>query len=302
MTAPQRLALFLIDKPTGPTSHDVVQMVRRWTGVRRVGHGGTLDPLATGLLPVFVGRATRLAEYLAEHRKSYTATLRLGISTDTDDADGTVLRHAAVPALHLAEVDAALELFRGRIKQVPPDYSAVKVAGVSAYRAARGGAPAALAPRPVTVYALTVERWTAPDLRIAMTVSTGTYVRAVARDLGRALGCGAHVIEMRRTAIGPAGAESAHPLEALEHAFAAGRGWDLAESPALFLAHWPRLLLNDVQRRLILRGQPVQATAKQPQAQRMIAVDPNGVPVAVLGREDAWPERWRPLKVLSPGD
>lgn len=299
MTPPARPALFLIAKPIGPTSHDIVQQLRRWTEIRRVGHGGTLDPLATGLLPVFIGSATRLIEYLAEHRKSYTATIRLGVSTDTDDAQGAVIREAPVPALERAEMDAALEPFRGEGEQVPPDYSAVKVGGVSAHRAARRGTPLQMAARSVAVYALTLESWAAPDLRIALTVSGGTYVRALARDLGEALGCGAHVIAMSRTRIGPVSVDEAQPLDALEAAFAEGRGWDLAVPPDRFLEHWPHPLINDTQYRLLLNGQPVPMTARDRGAAHALAVDRHGLPVAVLVPEQGWPERWRPVKVLA---
>ncbi|MEE9277667.1 MAG: tRNA pseudouridine(55) synthase TruB, partial [Dehalococcoidia bacterium] len=210
MTAAARApALFLIDKPTGLTSHDVVQQVRRWTGVRRVGHGGTLDPMATGLLPVFVGSATRLVEYIASHPKSYSATILLGVSTDTDDADGSILAEAPVPDLGRAGLDRLLDRFRGAVEQVPPIYSAIKVGGVSAHRAARRGEPLVLASRPVTFHALTIDGWEPPLLRIEMTVSSGTYVRALARDLGAALGCGGHVTQMRRTRIGPVGVAEA---------------------------------------------------------------------------------------------
>ena len=169
------------------------------TGVRRVGHGGTLDPLATGLLPVFVGQATRLIEYLGEHRKSYTATVRLGVETDTNDAEGAVVTETPLPTLTVSDLDAALAPFRGEIMQIPPTYSAVKVGGVPAHRAARRGRPLAMAPRPATVHELAVDDWTPPLLRLRMTVATGTYVRAIARDLGVALGCGGTVTEMRRT-------------------------------------------------------------------------------------------------------
>ena len=202
--------LFLIDKPAGPTSHDVVQRLRRWTGIRRVGHGGTLDPMATGLLPIFVGRATRLIEYLGEHPKHYRATVRLGVSTDTDDAEGAVVAEAPVPDLSAAQIEQALGAFRGTIEQVPPAFSAVKVGGVTAHRAARRGDPVEIAPREVTIHALTMGDWRSPLLDLEMTVSTGTYVRAIARDLGAQLGCGGHVIEMRRTGIGPVRVEQAH--------------------------------------------------------------------------------------------
>ncbi len=297
--------LFLIDKPAGPTSHDVVQRLRRWTGIRRVGHGGTLDPMATGLLPIFVGRATRLIEYLGEHTKHYRATVRLGVSTDTDDAEGAVVAEAPVPDLSAAEIEQALGAFRGTIEQVPPAFSAVKVGGVTAHRAARRGDPVEIAPREVTIHALTMGDWRSPLLDLEMTVSTGTYVRAIARDLGAQLGCGGHVIEMRRTGIGPVRVEQAHSPDDLGAAFDAGRGWDLAAPVAGFFEHWPRVIPSAAQRSRLLNGQavplPVGGTGTAP-APHALAIDRLGAPIAVLVPEAGWPERWRPTKVLiGPG-
>ncbi len=293
--------LFLVDKPTGPTSHDVVQQLRRWTGIRRVGHGGTLDPMATGLLPLFVGRGTRLIEYLGEHRKHYRATIRLGVRTDTDDAEGAVVSEAPVPPLSADQIEQALSAFRGAVSQVPPAFSAVKVGGVTAHRAARRGEPVEMAAREVTVHALTVEDWQSPLLRVALTVSTGTYVRAIARDLGEQLGCGGHVIEMRRTGIGPVSVEQAHSPDEIEAAFAAGRGWDLAAPLVRFFEHWPRVIPSAAQRGKLLNGQavplPVVGTAAG-RATHALAVDRLGAPIAVLVPEAGWPERWRPTKVL----
>ena len=292
--------LFLVDKPAGPTSHDIVQRLRRMTGVRRVGHGGTLDPLATGLLPVFVGQATRLIEYLGEHRKSYTATVRLGVETDTNDAEGAVVTETPVPVLTVSDLDAALESFRGEIMQIPPTYSAVKVGGVPAYRAARRGRPLAMAPRPATVHALAVDDWTSPLLRLRMTVATGTYVRAIARDLGVALGCGGTVTEMRRTQIGPVRMEEAHTPGALEAAFTEGEthGWNMAVSPARFLTHWPQMTLSDDSWQEAVHGRtlagPVQLTAAH-----ALAVNQRGDLVAVLKPDPSAPGRWRPVKVLA---
>lgn len=292
-------ALFLIDKPVGPTSHDIVRQVRRWTGVRRVGHGGTLDPLATGLLPVFVGNATRLIEYLSEHPKSYTATFRLGVSTDTDDAEGTVIAELPVPPLSSDAIDAALDAFRGDVQQVPPDFSAVKIDGVSAHRAARRGEPLEIAARTVTFHAIGVVAWDAPNLRVEMTVGSGTYVRSLARDLGAALGCGAHVTEMRRTRIGPVSVDDAHTPDVLEAAFVDGRGEELADSPARFLSHWSQMRLSDVQQRQVLNGQSILMSARGPGAAHVLALGPTGDPFAVLVPEGSWPERWRPVKVLG---
>ena len=291
-------SLFLIDKPEGPTSHDIVQMVRRWTGVRRVGHGGTLDPLATGLLPVFVGGATRLIEYLIEHPKTYTARVRLGQATDTDDSEGTIIAEHPVPALSLAEIEEALRPFRGEVKQVPPVYSAIKVDGVTAHRAARRGAPVERPTRVVQIHELTLEAWETPHIELRMTVGSGTYVRAIARDLGEALGCGAHVVAMRRAAIGPVSADDAQTPDALQVAAEQnGDIWSLAASPRVFFEHWPRVVVNDDQRRTLLHGQAIWAASHaQP---FMLALARDGELVAVLARDAEASGHWKPVKVLA---
>ncbi len=300
MTSRDSAALFLVDKPAGPTSHDIVQQLRRWTGIRRVGHGGTLDPMATGLLPLFVGPATRLIEYIGAHEKRYSATVRLGLRTDTDDAEGAVVAERPVPPLTADHLDRALDAFRGAVEQVPPAFSAVKVNGVTAHRAARRGEPVAIVARTVTIHDLTLEGWAPPDLRLAITVSTGTYVRAVARDLGEALGCGGHVIAMRRTGIGPVDVAQAHTPEALDRAFAAAAGWELAAPLVRFFADWPQIILSSAQRDQILNGQGIPASLGG--AERALAVDRVGAPIAVLVPEAGWPERWRPSKVLRRRD
>ena len=291
-------ALFLIDKPAGPTSHDIVNQLRRLTGVRRIGHAGTLDPLATGLLPLFVGPATRLIEYLAAYPKRYTARLRLGISTDTDDAHGDVIAEAPVPPLTRAQIDAAAMPFRGAISQVPPTFSAVKVKGVVAHRAARRGDPLPLQARAVTVHALTIDDWQPPELRIAVTCSTGTYVRAIARDLGAALGCGAHLVEMRRTAIGAVSTDEAITPDALEAAFAAATGWEHAVPLDRFFEDWQRVVLADDQVTRLIQGQPLHIQPREDHGSHLLAKDRAGRVVAVLAAASSGSGLWRPAKVL----
>ena len=300
--AGRRTALFLIDKPSGPTSHDIVLQVRRWTGIRRTGHAGTLDPLATGLLPVFVGPATRLIEYLAGYDKCYRATLRLGIRTDTDDAMGAVIAERTVPALRIEEIDALADRFRGAISQVPPTYSAVKVGGVTAHRAARRGEPLSLKPRMATIHALDLEDWSSPLLRLSVRCSTGTYVRAIARDLGEALGCGAHLIEMRRTAIGSVLAEEARSPDALAHAFADGRGWDLADPLERFFGDWDRVTLPDDQLIRVLHGRSLRLQPGRSDRPHLLATDTRGRLVAVLAAAEPPSDLWRPDKVLVSMD
>jgi tRNA pseudouridine55 synthase len=213
--------LVIVDKPGGMTSHDVVARVRRLAGTRRVGHGGTLDPMATGVLVVAVGRATRLLTYVTGTDKGYTATIRLGQRTVTDDADGDL--EASIPAGHVTDeaLRAGLAAQTGEIDQVPSAVSAVKVAGQRAYRRVRAGEQVALAPRRVTVSRLDVRAVRRPtpdlvDVDVELTCSAGTYVRAIARDLGESLGVGGHLTALRRTFVGGFTLAEAHRLEELE--------------------------------------------------------------------------------------
>ena len=214
--------VLVVGKPVGPTSHDVVALVRRLSGTRRVGHGGTLDPFASGVLPVFLGRATRLVEYHMADRKAYRATVCFGASSTTDDLEGE-LTPAEGPAPSREAVEAALDAFRGTIVQVPPAYSAVKVAGRRAYALARAGKSPELAPRTVTVDRLELADWSSEDPARPVAIvevgcSAGTYVRSLARDLGVALGNAAYLGALERTASGPFTTADSAPLDALREA------------------------------------------------------------------------------------
>jgi tRNA pseudouridine55 synthase len=214
--------VLVIDKPAGLTSHDVVAIVRRLLRERRVGHTGTLDPMATGVLPLVIGRATRLARFLTASRKRYSATIVLGVETDTFDAEGTPvgglrLTTPGAPLPAEAAVRDAVTRFRGGCAQVPPAFSAKKVNGVAAHRLARRGSPVdTLAPVEVTVYELAVREFDGQRVGVTMEVSAGFYVRSLAHDIGRALGCGAHLGALCRTASGEFDLESALALEGLD--------------------------------------------------------------------------------------
>ena len=207
-----------MDKPSGWTSHDVVAVVRRALGARRVGHGGTLDPLATGVLPLLVGRATRSADLLHRARKVYAARVTFGTETATDDRAGAVRREGPLPELDRASLDRALEAFRGEIEQVPPEHSAVKIGGRRAYAIARGGGEARPKARRVSVHRLAIASWSPPDLRLLIVCGSGTYVRSLARDIGRALGSAAHLAALRRLAVGALTVEDAADLGRLRAA------------------------------------------------------------------------------------
>ena len=265
----------LVAKPGGPTSHDVVDQVRRALGLRRVGHLGTLDPFAAGLLVIVVGRATRLAPYAADWTKSYEGVIRLGRTTATDDATGpTAGASDAWQALDRARVEAALARFRGAYAQRPPAYSAVKVDGERAYRRARRGEAVALATRPVLVSALELVCFAPPDVGFRATVSGGTYLRGLARDVGEELGCGAHLATLVRTRVGPFRLEEGVTPERLT----AG---DLRD-PSTLVAELPRRDLDDAGRTAVLHGRPVPAGIGE---EGRVALFADGHLVAVAERE-----------------
>jgi tRNA pseudouridine55 synthase len=253
-----------VAKPAGPTSHDVVDIVRRALGQTRVGHLGTLDPFAEGLLVVVVGRATRLAPYAAGWRKSYEGLIRLGAVTTTDDGTGEVtVTSDAWKTLEESAVRDACAALTGAIEQRPPAFSAVKVGGERAYRRARRGETMALALRHVTVFELAVLDWHAPDLRFRATVSGGTYLRSLARDLGERLGTGGHLAELKRTRVGPFALEDAVAPQALTPA-------DLKD-PALLVADLPRRVLDGAEREMIVHGRSIPAAGVETGAVALMA-------------------------------
>ncbi len=245
-----------VDKPTGPTSHDLVASARRALGTRRVGHAGTLDPFASGLLLLLVGGGTRLAEYLSPLPKSYVATARLGIRTTTHDPEGEVVeRSDGWKALATESIREALDAFRGEVRQLPPRYSAKKVGGRPAHRRVRAGEEVTLAPATVTIHEVALEEVRLPELRFRVTCSTGTYIRAMARDLGEALGVGAYLTDLRRTRIGPFSVEEALPAHRLEEDPGAARA--ALHPPLLALPHLPRIELDADEAARVAMGQAV---------------------------------------------
>lgn len=206
--------IVIVDKPQGWTSQDVTARLRRVFDTRRIGHGGTLDPMATGVLPVFVGRATRGVEFFEHAEKTYETVLRLGITTDTEDITGTVLADRPVDVTAQA-VEQVLETFRGDILQVPPMYSALKVNGQKLYDLARKGREVERQPRPITIHELTLLGMDGADVRLRVRCSKGTYIRTLCKDIGETLGCGGAMAQLRRIQAGEYTAEEAVPLETL---------------------------------------------------------------------------------------
>jgi tRNA pseudouridine55 synthase len=204
--------LFVIDKPSGMTSHDVVSRLRKITGEKSIGHLGTLDPMATGVLPLLVGKYTRLAQYFSSAEKSYTGTIRFGFATDTYDAEGEPSSPSTQPQLTLETIRKAALPFRGELQQMPPPFSAKKVAGTPAYKLARAGKPVDLKPALVVIDAFEITGLEGDQAAFAMKISAGGYVRSVAHELGQMLGCGAHLSSLRRTRAGVFTLDDAHPL------------------------------------------------------------------------------------------
>jgi len=280
-----------IDKPAGMTSHDVVARVRRLFGQKRVGHGGTLDPAATGVLPVAVGEATRLVGYLVDGRKAYRAAVHLGITTATDDAEGTVIAEQPVPVLSRAAIIAALQPFIGTIQQVPPMYSAIQIDGRRMYDLARQGQTIELQPREVEIDRIDVLDWQPPVITLDIVCGKGTYIRALARDLGAALGCGAHLASLRRTQVGPLNIETAVPLDTLLGDRDQATQWLLA--PEVAVADWNRVDVDEAMLRRIRNGLPVQLPAEGELAR---AHTPDGALLALLHHDNGL---WRPFRVFA---
>jgi tRNA pseudouridine55 synthase len=286
--------LLVIDKPAGWTSHDVVAKLRRLTGERRIGHAGTLDPGATGVLVLCLGRATRLLDYLRGADKIYESEFVLGVSTETDDADGRVTRVVDPSSLTGEQVRAALAEFVGTIAQVPPQVSAVHIAGQRAYVAARAGQRLALAPRPVVVHAITVQAIHLPRVTVTIHCGSGVYIRSIARDLGDRLGVGGHVARLRRLAVDGFGIEEAVTLEEVAAARAAGRFGDLLLPPLRALAGWPVMQLDHEQATRVRHGQSL--PLRDVGAPRAAAIDAAGRLIAILEPANG---RWQPVKVLA---
>jgi len=250
--------VLVVAKEPGPTSHDIVALVRRLSGVKRVGHGGTLDPFAAGVLPVFIGHATRLVEYHLGDAKEYRAIVCFGARSTTDDLEGE-LTPSDAPQPSRVEVETALSSFMGEIEQVPPDYSAVRIYGRKAYELARHGEKPELRARRVTISRLDLTSWddsdaARPVAQVELACSAGTYVRAVARDLGERLGCGAYLGALTRTASGPFRIDQAHSLDEVRGALSTGRARELLQPMDAGL-DFPELRLNAAELMHLARGQ-----------------------------------------------
>lgn len=286
-----------VDKPAGMTSHDVVAAVRRASGVRRVGHAGTLDPMATGVLIVCLGQATRVIEYLMDSPKTYRAEIVLGVATDTHDAEGRVTYRAPKVEVTREQVEAALSEFLGPIEQVPPMYSALKHEGKPLYKLARQGIEVEREPRRVEIYRLEVTSWAPPRLEIEVECGRGTYIRSLAHDLGEALGYGAHLGSLVRLRSGRFTLEMAEPLSVVEEAFRLGYWPEIIHPLDEALLDVEAMVVDREAARRIRQGQQVQGPLPD-SARLRRAYSLNGEFIGLLEYDDQT-GLWQPRKVFA---
>jgi tRNA pseudouridine55 synthase len=288
-----------INKPAGVTSFNIVSHVRHLTGERRVGHAGTLDPLADGVLPVCFGRATRVIEYLMDAKKTYKAVVKLGIVTDTYDIDGTVIRQSDASYITRLDIESALECFCGEIEQEPPMYSALKHSGQCLYKLARAGVTVEREKRRVYIYSLRLLDYNPPLLTIEMECSKGTYVRSLANDLGERLGCGACITELRRLKYGPFDINEAVSVPELDEAFSKGEWQRLVYPAGFIMKQWKSVTVGEEQGQYIKNGVPVmlEDTVKNENG-KCCAYDDSGSLLAILSFDDIT-GKWKPQKVFN---
>lgn len=288
-----------LDKPRGKTSFEVVAAVRRLSGERRVGHGGTLDPEATGVLPICLGQGTRVVEFLAEAKKTYRAEIELGISTDTYDATGKVTGRGDTSALTREEVEAAAASFSGLVEQIPPMYSAVKHQGVPLYRWARAGVELPRTAREVEFFRIEILEWQTPLLTLEVECSKGAYIRSLAHDLGEKLGCGAHLRNLVRLSSGPFHISDAVTMSRVEDAFREGWWSELIYPIDVAVLHLPAMTVGDDDERAIINGRPLWLAQEEGPSEGVCrAYSHSGRFVAIL-RYDEARGCWQPRKVFA---
>lgn len=274
--------LLNIDKPSGLTSHDVVKRIRQLSGIRRIGHTGTLDPLATGVIVICIGRATRLAEYVVGLQKSYIVDIRLGQETDTYDVEGTVVAQHPV-SVKKTDLKSALEQFQGEIRQIPPMYSAIKVGGQPLYKRARKGEKIEPKERTVTIKRIELRSWLPPMAQLQIECSSGTYIRSLAHDLGKLLGCGGTVMTLRRTAVGRFEVNEAVPLMRLNE-----ENWaDYLLSSDNAVNHLKEVMLEIDAATALYHGKKITAVSGLETGEQLRAYDTNGQFVGILMANDA---------------
>ena len=286
--------VLVVDKPIGMTSHQVVQVIRNGTHIKRAGHTGTLDPRASGVLVVLIGPAVRLSEYVSAEDKRYQATIKFGEQTDTYDGDGKITGTSEVNVT-MEQLEEALTHFVGEIKQVPPPYSAIKVKGRRAYQMARKGEEVELEPRIINVHSLELIEWNSPEAVVDIHCSSGTYVRSLAHDLGDVLGCGANLTGLRRTKSGRFTLKDAIPLRKLGEAFENNSWYQYLIPAAEALSDWPSIILNNEEVDTVRHGHRVSRESNIGQMVR--AITEQGELVALM-EFDAETSEYQPRKVF----
>ncbi len=286
-----------IYKSSGPTSFAVVAQIRRLLSEPKAGHGGTLDPLASGVLPVLLGQATRLAEYLMEYPKTYHAFVELGVSTDSYDAEGMVTGTSDISGITAENISEAMKRFRGEILQTPPMYSALKHQGQPLYKIARQGKNVEVESRLTSIYRFELVAFDPPYLTFDVDCSKGTYIRSIAHDLGVALGCGAYLKGLIRTAYGPLDIKDAVTFEALERIVTVGTSHDVIQPMDMVLSLWQKILLSDQQEELVRHGMGLLLDVGYEAAGRLRAYDTTDHFIALL-KFDVESGFWRPQKVF----
>ncbi|HEY91100.1 MAG TPA: tRNA pseudouridine(55) synthase TruB [Dehalococcoidia bacterium] len=297
-----------VNKPAGKTSFGVVAIIRRLSGERRVGHAGTLDPAATGVLPVCLGQATRVAEYLMDSTKKYRADIGLGITTDTYDAAGTVEKRSDISGITRAQLEEVLNSFRGKILQTPPMYSALKHRGKPLYELARNGITIERQQRQVEIYCLEILKWRPPVVTVDVVCSKGTYVRSLAHDIGQALGCGAIVQDLIRLKCGTFEIENAVSITELETAFREGYWQRFVYPMDHVLADWRAETVSDETAQAIRNGRPVDLEqtpdrdaeqAPEPAERDLCRIYTSDGRLLSLVRFEPATRQWHPVKVFQ---
>ena len=291
--------IFNVNKPAGMTSHDVVSVVRKFSHLQRVGHAGTLDPMATGVLLVCLGQATRVVEYLSDHDKKYRARVRLGVETDTYDATGAVVAERAVGATR-EQIETALRDFVGKLSQMPPAYSAIKQQGVPLYKLARQGKSVETEPRAVEIFSIGLIDVALPELEFDVHCSKGTYIRSLAHDLGEKLGCGAHLTALTRTASGQFTLDEAHTLDEMRAAFEDGYAERFLIPIDEALLQFEAIMLDPATAKRIQQGNAL-TCARDYSSALLRAYSAEGELIALLERGSTQDE-WKPKKVFLYGN
>ena len=313
--------IFNINKATGMTSHDVVAKIRKLLKEKRAGHAGTLDPAASGVLPICVGQGTRVAQYLSERGKAYQAKIIFGAATDTYDAEGAITHTASTAELTLSKIEETLPHFAGPQLQVPPPYSAIKLQGQPAYKRSRAGEQIALEPRPIVIYALEVIDWTPPCLTLVIECSKGTYIRSLARDLGLQLGCYAYLEDLVRTRSGPFLLAESITLEQLAEAVATDTVRRYLYPVDLALEKYPALIVDAEIAEGVKHGNAFRIPAGRPQGVAPTMDNPTGRPqgfaptiddlvrvydasgnLLAIAEWDEEHEAWQPKKVFATSE